>query len=458
MGEEKGKKAIRDLELQLERAKERERKRLSRLSEKKRKKAIQDLELKLERAIDHTLELASKRWPFYQSFDVAVTRVKQLVTVSAGRGYVTFEEFIATKGIMQRAHWHAEIATRRLLSDMGLSIMPSVEQRSGVTRDRLENPDFLRLLFNTGKGSDRGEPIEYERLAYCIRNDIVSCRIEEYAQTPKPSEDDFAAMSVFSWAGKGRSDEEHQLLKWWAWNWCVKTYGKAPMFEVGAETGKVADASTGWGGVWIECGSTSPLPAYAGFIFHTGNVEAIFHGNGPSENSRQAFVLFPKEFNGYFAYIFEPTENGIAALTTYDRWVVGLMAWNGLWRKFADLLPKPKPPPEPGNLGDPTEPVNTQISEHQFEDLKQLAERGGWDEIRAQFRLGEIARDEGNFVEAYKWFDIASVGQAKEAKVEVAKNMTPEQIAEAQAEAKAYLREREEEEKRYQAMLAEYDD
>ncbi len=301
---------------------------------------------------------------------------------------------------------------------------------------RLTDPGYLEALFTSSGGPLRGKPFEHKRLAYCFQNGFISCREVYYEDIPEPDPNDFARRTVFDQARRGRGTEEHKRLKWLAWNWCVKTYGEAPVFECKGQGDTRHDLVAHDAGIIIECGSTNPRYAYEGYF-----LDCISGGF-----KKQAFALFPKDLPGLRSiivdkcYIFSPTKNGKSALECYDEWVFQLRRWY-TEDYFHEPQPKPTTPPEPANLGKETDPfldskVETLFRRRINYSLERDAKAG--DEI-AQFRLGELCRDNVDCpnARAHMLFSLALRGrpssdEIREALEAVSGRMTAEEIDEAQ--------------------------
>ncbi len=284
----------------------------------------------------------------------------------------------------------------------------------------------LKKLFSSG-GQKPDVDAECQRLSYCLRHELVSCRKESYSETPEPTlATHDSRQRVFERAGHGPGGPQHGLLKWWAWNWCLKTYGEEPEFEV-----EHMDVYAPNAGIQMECGSTHPSHAY--FRFGSGRLKA--------------FVLFPMDQSNSL-YIFEPTEKGLSVLSVFSNWKIELAVWGE--GKYHNFLPRPKNPGEPGNLGedDFSSPMNAS------KQSKHPEAWGGWrgDGLSGgivEFRWGEWCASRYEYVNAYAWFEIAAalcinyLGDVDhhivEARNDVADRITDDETALAKQRANAML-------------------
>jgi hypothetical protein len=212
---------------------------------------------------------------------------------------------------------------------------------------KFDTVDQLQALFNSSGRIRRGKSHHYDRLLYCLKKDILSWRRIFYAEVPEPHVDQYMPRSIFLSAGKDSGNAEHQLLKWYAWNWAVKTYKEVPKFEIGGFDLYLESAR-----IMIECGDTSPERAYD--FFDQGSRVDEITGQILKNLWNEAFVLFPRK-NLNTGYLFKPTVEGRKILEGYYKWCWALRGWDQHGRKHD--APFPSSPGEPCNLGDSALPV-----------------------------------------------------------------------------------------------------
>jgi len=218
----------------------------------------------------------------------------------------------------------------------------------------LSSPDNLVRLFQPRLNDRLTISIWCEALAYCISKNIIRVRKEKYAKIPVPEKQQFAEASVYVWAGRGKQGLRHHLLKWYAWNWHVKTFHEAPQFERGG----IMDLYGKESRVWIECGSAEPIRAFDYFFGKGIGTEAY-------EQCIKQFVLFPFDHRlpmteQSCAFVFEPSDSGREILPEYAKWKEEHARWEAEERAGRHR-PRPETPDEPYNLGRKYPPENLLI-------------------------------------------------------------------------------------------------